>query len=175
MTDTPLFETNRLKAIRYSVERLDEMHAIYQDADIIKYTTTDGKPKSKEQLLKGIELYNTMYSETTNSRGKWLLVEKATNAVIGYVGSFYIDEIDKTELSYALLKQYRGQGYASEALEALKDYALDALKLTEICSLIRPDNTASEKVAQSVGMIYTEDVNVWGFDFKMYLAGKSLS
>lgn len=163
-----LFETQRLKVVKYSLERLDEIHAIYHDADIIKYTTPNGKAKSKDQLIKGIEAYNAMHIDSNNSQGKWLLVEKASNKVIGYGGIFYIDDIQKTELSYALLKDFRSKGFATEALEGFKQYVFNTLNLTKICSLIRFENTASEKVALRVGMVYSQDVNVWGFDFKLY-------
>jgi len=71
-----LFETQRLKAIQYSIEKLDEIYCIYQDTDIIKYTTVDGKPKSKEQLLKGIEAYNAMYPECSMLRASGSLLKK---------------------------------------------------------------------------------------------------
>lgn len=166
MTTSILFETERLQIIRYSVDRLDEIHEIYQDADIINYTMKDGKAKSKEELLKGIAAYNDMY---TTNQGRWLIVDKATNTAIGFVGVFYINEIEKTELSYALIKAFRANGFATEALAGLKKYALEILKLTEICSLIRIGNTSSEKVAERAGMHYqNKTASLWGYEFKIY-------
>jgi len=166
MTNFILFETERLQILKYSVDRLDEIFEIYQDTDIIKYTMKDGKSKSKEELLKGIAAYNTMYSE---NQGRWLIVDKATNTAIGFVGIFYIDEIEKTELSYALISASRSNGFATEALAGLKKYTLEVLKLAEICSLIRVGNTSSEKVAERAGMHYqNKTASLWGYEFKVY-------
>lgn len=166
MTNYILFETERLQIIKYSVDRLDEIFEIYQDADIINYTMKDDKSKSKKDLLKGIAAYNTMYTE---NQGRWLIVDKATNTAIGFVGIFYIDKIEQTELSYALIKTSRGNGFATEALAGLKKYTLEVLKLTEISSLIRVGNTSSEKVAERAGMEYqNKTASLWGYEFKVY-------
>jgi ribosomal-protein-alanine N-acetyltransferase len=164
VNDTVLFETNRLQIIKYSVDRLDEIFHIYQDSDIIKYTMKDGNAKSKDELLKGVASYNAMYDD---NQGRWLIIDKATNTAIGFVGIFYIEKIGKTELSYALIKAARSKGFATEALVGLKQYATEVLNLKEICSLIRIDNTSSENVAKRAGLKYQdESASLWGYDFK---------
>jgi len=109
-----------------------------------------------------------------HAQGKWLLIEKTSNKAIGYVGIFYINEIKGTELSYALLTEYRGKGYGTEALEGFKQYAFDILNLHKVCALIHPENIASEKVALRAGLVYNKNLNVWGFEFKLYTAKNPL-
>ena len=49
-------------------------------------------------------------------------------------------------------KKYWGKGYATEMAQALKEYAFGQLGLTRIIALINPENVASAKVAQRIGM-----------------------
>ena len=49
-------------------------------------------------------------------------------------------------------------GYAFEAARAARNYGRDALGLSELISLIRPDNTRSVALAQRLGAIPGETI-----------------
>lgn len=176
MDNSVLFTTRRLKIIQYALPLLAEIYELYSDSDVIKYTTTNGRAKTTQELTRGIEVYTQMYANTHNARGKWLIADAVTNKVVGYVGLFYIDEIKQTEISYALMSKYRGNGFAAEAALGMAHYALTKLQLPAVCALIGPDNIPSQNVAQRIGMVYRgKNVNVWGFDFKVFkLTNKSI-
>jgi len=169
MTANILFTTERLKIIKYALPLLDEIYKLYSDDDVVAYTTANGKAKTKEQLVNGIAVYNKMYTNTNNAHGKWLIVNAKNNAVMGYIGLLYIEEIQQTEVSYALMAKYRGNGFASEAAAAMIAYAFTHLQLKQVCALITPDNLPSEKVVKNIGMQYTNtNVSLWGYNFKLY-------
>jgi hypothetical protein len=50
-----------------------------------------------------------------------------------------------------------GRGYATEIGLALRDYAFGALGLTRLISLIEPENAASRRVAETMGLRYEGD------------------
>ena len=56
------------------------------------------------------------------------------------------------EIGYLLKKRFWGRGYAREAAAACKRYAFDTMKKNKVCSIIKTDNLASIRVAESIGM-----------------------
>ncbi|MHA2121967.1 MAG: GNAT family N-acetyltransferase, partial [Promethearchaeota archaeon] len=55
---------------------------------------------------------------------------------------------------YALLPEYRGNGYTIEAMLKLIDYAFTEFKIPKIVAYILPSNTRGWKVAERIGMKY---------------------
>jgi RimJ/RimL family protein N-acetyltransferase len=57
----------------------------------------------------------------------------------------------ETEIGWTLGRAYWGEGYATEAALACRDWALGELGLTRLISVIAPDNAASIRVAEKLG------------------------
>ena len=77
--------------------------------------------------------------------GPWAVVENAGRTVIGYAGLFHFPEIDgqpEIEIGYRLARRCWGQGFATEAAAAIRDYAFNVLCLPRLIALIDPQNTA---------------------------------
>ncbi|MDY7225666.1 GNAT family N-acetyltransferase [Hyalangium rubrum] len=60
-------------------------------------------------------------------------------------------------LDYAISPAHQGRGYASEAAQALVDYALGELRLTRIIATTSRDNAASIGVMRNLGMRIEEN------------------
>ena len=98
--------------------------------------------------------------------GPWAVVENAGRTVIGYAGLFHFPEIDgqpEIEIGYRLARRRWGQGFATEAAAAIRDYAFNVLCLPRLIALIDPQNTASIRVAEKVGMHYEKEVMLEGY------------
>ena len=80
------------------------------------------------------------------SDGEWL----------GYVGLHRVTYSGGMEGQVEILWRLRydvwGQGYATEAAQACRQYAFETLGADEVCSIIRDTNTASQQVALRNGM-----------------------
>ncbi|WP_087017307.1 GNAT family N-acetyltransferase [Thaumasiovibrio subtropicus] len=70
------------------------------------------------------------------------------------VGAVTIDCINtffnQANLGYWIHQDHNGQGFATEAVEAIKAFAFEQLGLTRLELIIHPENCASIKVAHSV-------------------------
>lgn len=62
------------------------------------------------------------------------------------------------ELGWALIRAHWGNGYATEAAAAIRDWAYESRSITRLVSLISPDNVRSQRVAQRLGATPTETV-----------------
>jgi ribosomal-protein-alanine N-acetyltransferase len=93
--------------------------------------------------------------------GVWAVVERTSKVIIGYAGLFHFPEIDgqpEIEVGYRLARRCWGQGFATEAATAIRDYAFDVLSLPRLVALIDPHNSASIRVVEKIGMRYEKDV-----------------
>jgi RimJ/RimL family protein N-acetyltransferase len=86
--------------------------------------------------------------------GQWAIVRKSDGACIGECGicAQEVDGKKEYEISYRLRRDDWGRGLASEAAQACRDYAFKRLGLQRLISILEPDNAASVRVAERMGM-----------------------
>jgi RimJ/RimL family protein N-acetyltransferase len=84
--------------------------------------------------------------------GFWAVERKADGRVMGMCGLVKRDSLMEVDVGYALMPDFRGQGYAREAAGACVRYALDVLGLPEVWGITGPDNAASAAVLQQAGL-----------------------
>lgn len=72
------------------------------------------------------------------------------------------------EIGYLLVRKHWHQGYATEAAMAVRDYAFSTLGLSEVWSIIRENNFASQAVARRLGMEPVDEIvkHYYGMDMR---------
>lgn len=87
--------------------------------------------------------------------GLWAAVLKETDKMIGQCGLTMQQWKDQEvlEIGYLFERSHWHQGYATEAAKACKQYTFEKLNASEVCSIIRDSNTASQNVAMRNGMV----------------------
>lgn len=84
--------------------------------------------------------------------GLWAVVDKTSGALIGDCGI----TLQRTsagiepEIGYHFLHSVWGQGFATEAASACRDFAFHALGFSRVVSIVAADNIGSHKVAARV-------------------------
>lgn len=86
--------------------------------------------------------------------GLWAVILKNTNEMIGQAGLTIqpYKNAEVLEIGYLLKERFWHCGYAREAVNGCKKYAFEYLNKDKVYSIIKADNLASIKVAESVGM-----------------------
>ncbi len=85
-------------------------------------------------------------------RFEWLLKAGSPPAALGWISLRVNDRTPRVgEVGYSLTPDARGNGYASEALQAVIDEAFAAGELDEVQACIVPANTASRSVLDRTG------------------------
>jgi len=95
-----------------------------------------------------------------NGIGRWAVIEKATNAFVGWSGLKYEtvvrEDMDYYDLGYRLKKKFWGKGMATETALASLEYGFRVLELKEIYAAAHLENLASNKILQKVGLTFFE-------------------
>lgn len=92
--------------------------------------------------------------------GVWTVVARDDGRVLGFV-SVAMEYGDRAhELGYLFRPEAEGQGYATEAVRAARDYAFGAMGLSTLVSYIGPDNARSIALAERLGAALDADAAV---------------
>jgi RimJ/RimL family protein N-acetyltransferase len=102
--------------------------------------------------------------------GLFSVMRRADGLLIGNCGleQMTVDGQVAAELGYDLRSDAWGQGYATEAACAVRDYAFSVLRLPQLISLIRVGNLASQRVAEKVGMRLLAEPERYGIRYWQY-------
>jgi RimJ/RimL family protein N-acetyltransferase len=67
----------------------------------------------------------------------------------------------ETDIGWHLLREHWGQGFATEAAQASRDYAFAQLGVERLVAQIHPENYASRRVAEKIGMTLLKESQHW--------------
>lgn len=126
----------------------------------------DGRPLSRVEAWRQMAMFIGHW--TLRGYGLWAVEERATGRFIGRIGCLEPEGFPAFEIAYTLSAPAWGRGYAREGAAAALRYARDVLGRTKIASIIRPANTASMRVATSLGAIPAETVEFFGAPSVVY-------
>lgn len=86
----------------------------------------------------------------------WAVVSKVSGALVGAAGlrriNYAAHFTPTVEIGYRLAHSYWGQGFATEAAQAIADFAFDQIGLYEIVATAGKANAASCRVMTRIGM-----------------------
>lgn len=145
-----LIETARLQMREFTLEDIDAVFEFTSNEIVSKYTRDAGFVKNKADAAGIIQnVWRTDYARY--GYGRYALIHKAEQKIIGFCGVKFVEKRNGSDLGYRLLPQYWGQGLAFEAAKATMKYARNELKLTRIVAEAVDENVASNKILLALG------------------------
>jgi len=85
---------------------------------------------------------------------------KDSDTPIGICGLLQRESLPCPEIGYAFLPEYRVQGYAREAADAILQHAILILRLTKIIAIVHPDNLSSIKLLDKLGFCIDKQIQM---------------
>lgn len=142
------FKTDRLCFREMTDEDLDAMASLLGDPDVMTYYP---EPKSRAESQRWIDWNKRNYIE--HGFGLWI-VETHDGVFVGDCGLTWqpVNGVQTLEVGYHVRPEHQRRGYASEAADACLSFAR-ALGTTHIVAIIHPENVASQRVAQKIGLV----------------------
>ena len=163
----PNLETPRLALRPRSLADLDDFLAMDSDPAVARYIW--GIPPNPEERRAVLE--KTLRCEKERPGGSWTVVDKATTGFFGWCGLIPLEETGLIEIGYRYLPKAWGRGIATEAAECVLDYGFRTFEFDPILAVIHPDNRASQRVSEKIGLVRQAD----GFHYGQTAAVFSLS
>jgi ribosomal-protein-alanine N-acetyltransferase len=166
-----ILESERLILRRLLLDDLDDLFALYRDPEIRRYFPegTLTYEETKEEL----EWFLNGHPEHPEL-GLWATIHKGTGEFIGRCGllPWTIEGREEVEVAYLLAKPYWRQGLGTEVARAILHYGFEQLQLPRLICMMYPENLASVKVAQNMGMTLEKELEDEGRPFLLYSRSK---
>jgi RimJ/RimL family protein N-acetyltransferase len=157
-----MLTTQRLLLRHFHVLDAEPMARVFGDPEVMRFG--DGV-QTREWVVNWLHTCLERYHRTEGF-GPYAVVEKSSQHVIGYCGLFFLPDVagqPEVEIGYRLSRSTWGQGYATEAAQAIRDFAFTTLGMKRLLAIIDPSNLASIRVAEKIGMRYEKDVMFEGY------------
>lgn len=145
----PEIETERLLLRMYMQEELEIVYKMLADKDVTRFYPP-GFSIKREDVLSSLPRRLKRWRE--QGFGQLGVFEKKSGKLTGYCGLQYFDSTPEVEIFYGLFKEFWGKGYATEAAKAMLRFGFEETNLDKIAAGTHPDNFASQKILQKIGL-----------------------
>jgi ribosomal-protein-alanine N-acetyltransferase len=161
-----MLETERLFLRRFTLDDVEELVRLRADPEVMRYIGEQSREKVEQRLQYYISHYEP------HGFGMWAVVLKQTGAMIGWCGLIFLDETPEVEVGYGVARDYWGQGLMTEAAHATLRYGFETICLERIVAVAMPENTASRRIMEKLGMRYEKMVHHYGHDLVYYAVAR---
>lgn len=151
MPDPLSITTDRLFLTPFAPEHADDLLAMNSDPDVMRYL---GDIQTRADVETSIERVQARWEKSGYSW--WTIFLKDTDTMIGSACLQNLAHKDDAplEIGWRLKTAHHGKGYATEAGQAAMDFGFNTIGVDYLCAVTNPDNLASQKVMQRLGMHY---------------------
>ncbi|MBD2564635.1 GNAT family N-acetyltransferase [Nostoc sp. UIC 10607] len=146
-----ILETHRLLMRDFVEADWQAVFAYQSDSLYLRYNYWTHR--TKNDVCEFIQMFIDQQKEQPRTKFQLAIVLKEENRLIGNCGIRVNDpEIREANIGYELNSQYWGQGYATEAAQAILKFGFEELGIHRIWSWCVAENVASVKVLEKIGM-----------------------
>lgn len=161
-----VIETGRCFLREMTLDDLDDLYELYRGASITQYMEGLYERKKEEEYTEAyIKNVYRFYGY-----GMWLAVDKRTGQLIGRAGinNLNLHGEPALEMGYVVGEAFQNQGYATELCKAILAFAQKATGFGAIQCLIQKENRISIHLAENLGFIWKEEMEVQGKILQRY-------
>ncbi len=154
-------ETLRLRLCPMSADYLDDLVQMWRDPDVMRHLPT-GQPRPLAETRRELDFITGHWQ--TNGFGVWRISIKDHEPFVGYCGLQYLHaepggvsperlgDTREVEILYGVTRRFWGKGVAFEAAKSVVRFGFETLELPRIIAAIHPENKASRRILEKLGM-----------------------
>ena len=161
-------DTLRLRLRPFTLHDHEAHASIYSDPAVMQYMPRGPLTLAAARQASFAVLRQFMAHWDRHAFGVWAITEKTTGTLLGQCGLRFLPELQEVEVLYLLARAHWGQGLASEAAGAALAYGFDQANLERIIALTKPENTASRRVMEKLGMQYEKPLRIFNLEAVYY-------
>ena len=145
-----VLETDRLTLRRLSVKDAGFILDLLNQPSFLRYIGDKGVRTLDD--ARNYVLHGPMASYERFGFGLYLVEVKETRDPIGICGLLKRETLEDVDIGFAFLPQFWRRGYAFESAAAVLAHGRDVLRLDRIVAITSPDNDASIRVLNKIGL-----------------------
>jgi ribosomal-protein-alanine N-acetyltransferase len=142
-----MLETERLILRPLDENDIEAVYEMRSDADVMRFIR---EPQSLDETENWIRLVSSLWEK--DKLGFCAVIEKETLRFSGWCGIWHLKESGELEVGYAIAKDFWNKGFATEAAEKFIEYAFETLNPEKVVAVAEPENLASRRVMEKLGM-----------------------
>ncbi|MGN6558629.1 MAG: GNAT family N-acetyltransferase [Solirubrobacterales bacterium] len=146
MTPSLPVDTERLRFRAVTMDDVDEFLALHEDPLVARFMGTYDRDGMVEWMRKGLDEW------AARGHGRVAILDRGSGEFIGRTGLKHWPQFGETEVGWVLRPEVRGRGLATEAGAAALRWGFEQFDLPYITAMIQPENTASVRVAERLGL-----------------------
>lgn len=158
-----MFETERLILRRFEDADVDAVFALRSDAEMMRFIR---EPQQRDETANWLKMISGRWAK--EKIGFCAVVEKSSARLIGWCGLWQLVETREIEVGYAIAGNCWGKGLATEAAQRFLQYGFEDLRLKKIVAVARPENAASRRVMEKIGMKFDYTGEFYGRNLVHY-------
>ena len=157
--------TPRLNLRSFTLVDAVRFHEILCGKDVLRYF-----PRSDPPPLERVEKWIRQVLEhwQTHGYGLWAVESRASGELMGRCGLQWLPETNEIEVDFLLGRPFWGNGYATEAGQASLRFGLEKLAVERVVGIVHPENLASQRVLEKIGLTRRERACYFGMDCYRY-------
>lgn len=158
--------TARLEFSVFVEADLADLAALLSDPEVMRYSIRGARTLAQSRAV----LESFQLAQQTHGFSKWAVRRVDDRSFVGYCGLDYypVEGQPEVELGYRLAVEHWGQGLATEAAQAVLDWAFRDRRLPYVIGFLDPGNTASVRVLEKIGMTRRFSTLIGGHPMDVY-------
>ena len=156
-------ESERLVIRPFVNDDLERFHLFMTDEKATKYLLFTEEQKTKEAIKNLLEQTIENY-EGPEQIYALAIADKSNNKFIGSLGLGPDFNDQNYQIYWSILPEFWNMGLATEATITFLEYVFSKLGINKVVAYSHPDNIASTRVAENVGMKNRGTLKVEGFE-----------
>lgn len=154
--NTPQLETERLILHQIKREDIQDIFRCWmRDEEVSRYMYW----KSSDDIKETEEFVDYELGMIASDEWyRWIIMQQDTEEIIGTCLIYFNEEEKEWDISYNLGKAYWGNGYVTEAMKEVLDFAKNELGIKKVIAIHANENPASGRVIEKLGFRYEKEV-----------------
>lgn len=152
----------------FAPDDLDALAHIFSNPEVMRYLG-DGQPLPRAESERA--LWSIIRHWETHGFGRWAVVHKEHNRLIGYCGIRSLFGV--AELVYLLDRPYWGAGLATELARACLRFGFLEQNFDPIIAVVKPPNFASRHVLEKIGMRFDKLTSYYDMEVVQYVISRA--
>ncbi|HZM23770.1 MAG TPA: GNAT family N-acetyltransferase [Anaerolineales bacterium] len=167
-----ILETERLVLRQFTFEDADFILRLLNEPSFIQNIGDRGVRTLEDARSYILRVPIASYEK--NGFGLYLVILKESGKSIGMCGLIKRDQLEDVDIGYAFLPEFWSKGYAVEAALAVKEYARDVIGLKRLIAITDPENQASIRVLEKIGLRFEKVVRLSEDDIELKLLSANI-